>query len=112
MLYSDSCVACAGVGANLDLNGTCQCANFATLIDNAANGTAVCECNTYYVPFKDDCVQCSGIGAFVNESGICSCGTDAYLDVIDSLIQCVCPATWVKNGDSRFQCNGGKIFVK
>ena len=109
MLYSDSCVACAGVGANLDLNGVCQCADFATLIDNAADGTAVCECNTYYLPFKDDCIMCSGIGAFFNDAGLCSCGTGATLSVVDNLLQCVCPVNLIQNGDACIKCDGGTI---
>ena len=106
MLYSDSCVACAGTGATLDSNGICQCANFATLIDNAADGTAVCECNTNYLPFNEFCIMCSGVGAFVNEAGICSCGTGAMLDVVDNLFQCACPVNSVQSGDS---CSQGRI---
>ena len=111
MLFEDSCIACAGQGAILDVNGVCQCADFATLIENAADGTAVCQCNTNYLPYNDVCVMCSGVGAYVNDAGICSCGTGAYLDVIDSLIQCVCPVTWVQSGDACFQCDGGKVLV-
>ena len=108
--FDDSCVACAGTGARLDVNGVCQCADFATFIENAADGTAVCQCNTNYLPFNDVCVMCSGVGAYVNDAGICSCGTGAYLGVIDSLVQCVCPVTWVQSGDACFQCDDGKIF--
>ena len=70
MLFDDSCIACAGTGATLDVNGVCQCANFATLIDNATDSTAVCQCNTNYLPFIDACVMCYGVGA-VLENDVC-----------------------------------------
>ena len=112
MLLDDTCVACTGPGATLNINGLCQCADFATLIDNAADGTAICQCNRNYLPFKDVCIMCSGVGAFVNDAGLCSCDTGAVLDVAGNLVQCVCPVNWVQSGDSCFQCDGGKISVK
>ena len=103
MLFDDSCVACAGTGATLDFNGVCQCADFATLIDNATDGTAICECNTNFLPFNDVCYICSGVGAFVNDAGICSCGTGAYLDIIDNFVQCVCePQLFTVSFDGYF----------
>ena len=90
MLFGDSCVACAGLGAALDANGVCQCANFATLVDNAADGNAVCECNTNFLPFNDVCIMCYGIGA-VLENGICTCN-DVEGTQFDpfSVGKCVC----------------------
>ena len=111
MLFGDSCVACAGLGAALDAKGVCTCGAFATLVDDATDSTAVCECNTNFLPFKDDCVMCSGIGAFVNEAGQCSCGTGATLEVIDNLVQCVCQTSLIQSSDVCFQCDGGKISV-
>ena len=92
MLFGDSCVACAGIGAALDANGVCQCADFATLVNDAADSNAVCKCDSNYLLFNDGCVMCSGVAAFVNEAGLCSCGTGAMLDVVDNLLQCVCSA--------------------
>ena len=109
MLFGDSCVPCAGLGAALDAKGVCTCGAFATLVDSATDGTAVCECNKNFMPFKDVCVMCSGVGAFVNDEGLCSCGSGALLSVIDNLVQCVCQATLVQSGDACFQCDGGKI---
>ena len=109
MLFDDSCVACAGPGAAADVNGVCQCADFATLIENITAGTAVCQCNTNFLPFNDVCVMCSGIDAFVNEAGLCSCGTGAMLNVVNNLVQCVCPVNWVQSGDKCVQCDEGRI---
>ena len=111
MLFDDSCVACAAPGATLDLNGVCQCANFATLVDNTTDGTATCQCDENYLPFNDNCIMCSGVGAFVNEAGQCSCDTGAMPVFINNLVQCVCPDNWVQSGDTCFQCNRGKISV-
>ena len=72
MLFGDSCVACAGPGAALDVNGVCHCAQFAILIENAADGTAVCQCDKNYLPFNDVCIICYGVGA-VLENGACTC---------------------------------------
>ena len=72
MLFDGSCVACAGTGATLDANGVCQCAYSATLIDNAADGTAVCQCNKEFLPFNDLCIMCYGMGAVLN-NGVCTC---------------------------------------
>ena len=109
MLFADSCIACAGPGATLDANGICQCPSFATLIDNAADRTAVCQCNTNYLPFNNVCSMCSGVGAFFNEAGLCSCGTGATLNVVDNLLQCVCPVDLVQSGDECIKCDGGMI---
>ena len=90
MIFNDSCVACAGTGATLDSNGVCQCADFATLIDNAADGTAICKCKTNFLPFKDVCVMCYGIGAIV-ENDACTCN-DIDGAQFDPLLvgKCIC----------------------
>ena len=109
MLFEDSCVACAGPGSILDLNGVCQCANFATLVENSTDETAICQCDENYLPFNDICIICLGVGAFVNKAGQCSCGTGAMPDFINNLVQCVCPDNWVQSGDTCVQCDRGKI---
>ena len=110
-MFNDACVACAGLGATLDAEGICNCADFATLVDNAADGTAVCECNENFMPFDDVCIMCSGIGATVNEAGLCSCGIGAMLNIIDDMLTCVCPASWIESGDACFQCDNGNFMT-
>ena len=102
MLFDASCIACAGPGAALDVNGVCRCADFATFIDSA-----VCQCSKNYLPFNDGCRMCSGVGAFFDDAGLCSCGTGAMLTVVDNLRQCVCPVNLVQSGDVCIECDGG-----
>ena len=90
MLFDDSCIACAGTGATLDVNGVCQCANFATLIENATDSTAVCQCNTNYLPFIDACVMCYGVGA-VLENDVCTCNDVNGTQFDPSFVgKCIC----------------------
>ena len=103
MLFGDSCVACAGPGAALDVNGVCRCADFATLIENAADGTSVCQCNTNYLLFNDICIMCYGIGA-VLESGVCTCNNVEGTQ-FDSLLvgKCICqPQLFTVSFDNLF----------
>ena len=110
MMFDDACVACAGLGATLNADGVCTCADFATLVDNAADGTAVCECNENFIAFNDVCIMCSGVGATVNDAGLCTCGNGAMLNIIDDLLQCVCPTNWILSGDACFQCDNGNLM--
>ena len=103
MLFNDSCVACAGTGATLDFNGVCQCADFATLIDDAADRTAVCKCNTNFLPFNNVCVKCYGIGAIL-EKDACTCN-DVDGTQFDPLLpgKCICePQLFTVSFDGYF----------
>ena len=102
---------CSAKTTNVSKVSNQVCANFASLVENSTDGTAICKCDQNYLPFNDVCIMCSGVGAFVNEAGQCSCDTGAMPVFINNLVQCVCPDNWVQSGDTCFQCNRGKISV-
>ena len=110
MLFFGECIACSGPGAVLNSNGVCQCADFASLVTDPNDPSAVeaCQCNANFLPFNDVCVMCSGIGAVLSEAGVCTCGEGAQLNIVDDLLQCVCPATWTESNDKCFQCDNGQ----